>query len=108
MQRVEKQKSGCIGFVECVMPTPVLQLMCGMLQVIVYNEGEVAQGCPINIRVTPEISKISFPGMDPCAIGSIVEVLVSLMALILHPVVQVISSDKIAIFSFGVISVLIQ
>jgi len=43
----------------------------------VYNEGEVTKGCPLNIRVTPELTKISFPGMDPCAIGSIVEVLVS-------------------------------
>lgn len=50
---------------------------CFFFQLIVYNEGEVAKGCPINIRVTPELTKISFPGMDPCAIGSIVEVLVS-------------------------------
>nr|CAD7581889.1 unnamed protein product [Timema californicum] len=49
----------------------------GMHQLIVYNEGEKVAGSPINIRVTPELSKISFPGMDPCAIGSIVEVLVS-------------------------------
>ncbi|KDR11639.1 Filamin-A [Zootermopsis nevadensis] len=49
----------------------------GMHKLIVYNEGEHAQGCPINIRVTPEPTKISFPGMDPCAIGSIVEVLIN-------------------------------
>ncbi|XP_023727803.1 filamin-C isoform X3 [Cryptotermes secundus] len=49
----------------------------GMHKLIVYNEGEVAKGCPINIRVTPELTKISFPGMDPCAIGSIVEVLIN-------------------------------
>lgn len=28
------------------------------------------------MRAAPELTKISFPGMDPCAIGSIVEVLV--------------------------------
>ncbi|KAJ9573497.1 hypothetical protein L9F63_009061, partial [Diploptera punctata] len=49
----------------------------GMHRIIVYNEGEAAKGCPINIRVTPELTKISFPGMDPCAIGSIVEVLIN-------------------------------
>ncbi|XP_069676636.1 filamin-A isoform X2 [Periplaneta americana] len=49
----------------------------GMHKIIVYNEGEMARGCPINIRVTPELTKISFPGMDPCAIGSIVEVLIN-------------------------------
>ncbi|CAG2069472.1 unnamed protein product [Timema podura] len=49
----------------------------GMHQLIVYNEGEKVGGSPINVRVTPELSKISFPGMDPCAIGSIVEVLIN-------------------------------
>ncbi|XP_049948482.1 filamin-A [Schistocerca serialis cubense] len=49
----------------------------GMHKLIVYNEGEVVRGCPINIRAAPELTKISFPGMDPCAIGSIVEVLIN-------------------------------
>ncbi|XP_068086528.1 filamin-A isoform X1 [Anabrus simplex] len=49
----------------------------GMHQLIVYNEGEMVQGCPFNIRAAPELTKINFPGMDPCAIGSIVEVLIN-------------------------------
>ncbi|XP_063231927.1 LOW QUALITY PROTEIN: filamin-C [Bacillus rossius redtenbacheri] len=52
-------------------------LEVGMHQLLVYNEGEKVRGCPINIRVTPELTKISYPGMDPCAIGSIVEVLIN-------------------------------
>lgn len=35
-------------------------------------------GCPVFIRVAPELTNIDFPGIEPCAIGSIVEVLVNI------------------------------
>lgn len=42
-----------------------------------YNDGELVDGCPYYFRVLPPLTKIKSPGMDPCAIGSIVEVLVN-------------------------------
>lgn len=48
----------------------------------VYYEGEKVIGCPIYIRVAPEHSNIEFPGIEPCAIGSIVEVLVNIIELL--------------------------
>lgn len=44
---------------------------------MVYNDGELVNGCPYYFRVLPPLTKIKSPGMDPCAIGSIVEVLVN-------------------------------
>lgn len=44
---------------------------------MVYNDGELVDGCPYYFRVLPPLTKIKSPGMDPCAIGSIVEVLVN-------------------------------
>lgn len=44
---------------------------------MVYNDGELINGCPYYFRVLPALTKIKSPGMDPCAIGSIVEVLVN-------------------------------
>ncbi|XP_046393064.1 filamin-A isoform X2 [Ischnura elegans] len=49
----------------------------GMHRLVIRNEGEVASGCPIDIRVLPELSTVQSRGMDPCAVGSIVEVLVN-------------------------------
>ncbi|XP_071442492.1 filamin-C isoform X2 [Hetaerina americana] len=49
----------------------------GMHRLMIRNEGEVATGCPIDIRVLPELSTVQSRGMDPCAVGSIVEVLVN-------------------------------
>uniref|UniRef100_A0A1B6E957 Calponin-homology (CH) domain-containing protein n=2 Tax=Clastoptera arizonana TaxID=38151 RepID=A0A1B6E957_9HEMI len=49
----------------------------GMHQITVFNEGEVVKGCPFHIRAMPELSAISYTGMEPCAVGSIVEVLVN-------------------------------
>ncbi|KAK6633220.1 hypothetical protein RUM44_003821 [Polyplax serrata] len=49
----------------------------GMHQVNVLYEGEKVMGCPVFIRVAPELTNIDFPGIEPCAIGSIVEVLVN-------------------------------
>lgn len=46
-------------------------------QLMVYNDGELVNGCPYYFRVLPPLTKIKSPGMDPCAIGSIVEVLVN-------------------------------
>ncbi|EFN85254.1 Filamin-C [Harpegnathos saltator] len=47
----------------------------GMHKLMVYNDGELVNGCPYYFRVLPPLTKIKSPGMDPCAIGSIVEVL---------------------------------
>lgn len=44
---------------------------------MVYNDGELVNGCPYYFRVLPPLTRIKSPGMDPCAIGSIVEVLVN-------------------------------
>ncbi|KOC70769.1 Filamin-A [Habropoda laboriosa] len=49
----------------------------GMHKLMVYNDGELVDGCPYYFRVLPTLTKIKSPGMDPCAIGSIVEVLVN-------------------------------
>ncbi|XP_011501590.1 PREDICTED: filamin-A [Ceratosolen solmsi marchali] len=49
----------------------------GMHKLMVYNDGELLNGCPYYFRVHPPLTKIKSPGMDPCAIGSIVEVLVN-------------------------------
>ncbi|XP_076685371.1 filamin-type immunoglobulin domains fbug isoform X2 [Andrena cerasifolii] len=49
----------------------------GMHKLMVYNDGELVDGCPYYFRVLPSLTKIKSPGMDPCAIGSIVEVLVN-------------------------------
>ncbi|CAG0919941.1 unnamed protein product, partial [Notodromas monacha] len=49
----------------------------GMHRVVVTNEGELGSGCPCVVRATPETVKYTLGGIDPCAIGSIVEVLVS-------------------------------
>ncbi|XP_063983805.1 filamin-C isoform X1 [Diachasmimorpha longicaudata] len=49
----------------------------GMHKLMVYNDGELVNGCPYYFRVLPPLTKIKSPGMDPCAIGSIVEVLVN-------------------------------
>lgn len=48
-----------------------------VFQLMVYNDGELVNGCPYYFRVLPPLTKIKSPGMDPCAIGSIVEVLVN-------------------------------
>jgi len=44
----------------------------------------VVTGCPIRIRALPDTSQIMFSGIDPCAVGSIVEVLVSLEQNVIH------------------------
>ncbi|XP_043521085.1 filamin-A isoform X2 [Frieseomelitta varia] len=49
----------------------------GMHKLMVYNDGELVDGCPYYFRVLPPLTKIKSSGMDPCAIGSIVEVLVN-------------------------------
>lgn len=45
-----------------------------VLQVTVFNGDEAIQGCPMFIRAMPEVSEIKHSGMEPCAVGSIVEV----------------------------------
>lgn len=48
------------------------------------------KGCPFHIRAMPEVSAITYTGMEPCAVGSIVEVLVGcefyilLLVLVTH------------------------
>ncbi|XP_023244649.1 filamin-B-like [Centruroides sculpturatus] len=49
----------------------------GIHELIVYCEEEMISCCPLKICVQPDISKILFSGIDPCALGSIVEVLIN-------------------------------
>ncbi|XP_066943284.1 filamin-A isoform X1 [Macrobrachium rosenbergii] len=49
----------------------------GIYELNVYNEEEIVEGCPVKVRALPDVSKIMFSGIDPCAIGSIVEVVVN-------------------------------
>lgn len=57
-----------------------MHILCARLcvQVTVFNGDEVIQGCPLFIRAMPEVSEIKHSGMEPCAVGSIVEVQVSI------------------------------
>ncbi|XP_076033181.1 filamin-A-like isoform X8 [Oratosquilla oratoria] len=49
----------------------------GMYELNVLNEDEPVDGSPFKVRALPNISKIMFSGIDPCALGSIVEVLIN-------------------------------
>ncbi|XP_076311299.1 filamin-B-like isoform X3 [Tachypleus tridentatus] len=49
----------------------------GLHELIVYCDGDIVTGCPININVHPDISRILHSGIDPCALGSVVEVLIN-------------------------------
>ena len=49
----------------------------GMHEVVVTNEGEAVKGAPSFIRSMPN-SKKDYDGIEPCAVGSTVEVLVRL------------------------------
>ena len=42
-----------------------------------YNEEEIIRGCPLYIRAMPELTSIKHTGLEPCAVGSIVEVIVN-------------------------------
>uniref|UniRef100_A0A8D8PWX3 Filamin-C n=1 Tax=Cacopsylla melanoneura TaxID=428564 RepID=A0A8D8PWX3_9HEMI len=54
--------------------TPV---QIGMHRVSVMCEGEEVKGSPFYVRAMPQLSAITHTGLDPCAVGSIVEVLVN-------------------------------
>lgn len=49
----------------------------GMHELSLYCQGELVSNCPMQIRVHPDISRILFSGIDPCALGSLVEVLIN-------------------------------
>ncbi|XP_054721310.1 filamin-A-like [Uloborus diversus] len=49
----------------------------GMHELVVYYSEQVVTGCPLYVRVHPDISKILYSGIDPCALGSVVEVLIN-------------------------------
>ncbi|XP_069981038.1 gelation factor-like [Penaeus vannamei] len=49
----------------------------GIYELTVLNEDEVVEGCPVKVRALPDVSKIMFSGIDPCALGSIVEVVIN-------------------------------
>ncbi|CAG0902821.1 unnamed protein product, partial [Cyprideis torosa] len=49
----------------------------GMYQIVVSYEGEKCRGCPVAVRATPEGPRHTVGGIEPCAVGSIVEVLVN-------------------------------
>ena len=53
-----------------------------ILQLRVLNEGESVEGSPVKVRALPDVARIMFSGIDPCAIGSIVEVLVRSLAIL--------------------------
>ena len=55
----------------------------GMHEVMVTNEGEAVKGAPHYIRSMPN-SKKDYDGIEPCAVGSTVEVLVSKFYLLPH------------------------
>ena len=44
-----------------------------MHEVLVTNEGEAVRGCPNYVRSMPN-SKKDYEGIEPCAVGSTVEV----------------------------------
>ena len=47
------------------------------LQILVEYEEEVVEGCPVRVRVLPDVQRVMGEGgLEPCALGSIVEVLV--------------------------------
>ena len=46
----------------------------GMHEVLVTNEGEAVRGCPNYVRSMPN-SKKDYEGIEPCAVGSTVEVM---------------------------------
>ena len=48
-------------------------LISGMHEVLVTNEGEAVRGCPNYVRSMPN-SKKDYEGIEPCAVGSTVEV----------------------------------
>ncbi|KAK3922888.1 Filamin-B [Frankliniella fusca] len=52
-------------------------LRVGMHKVIIKHEGEAVKGSPIHYRAMPELTSIQHTGMEPCAVGSIVEVLIN-------------------------------
>ena len=45
-----------------------------MHEVLVTNEGEAVRGCPNYVRSMPN-SKKDYEGIEPCAVGSTVEVI---------------------------------
>lgn len=69
---------------------------------MVYNDGELVNGCPYYFRVLPSLTKIKSPGMDPCAIGSIVEVLVNSYGMCLQRYEKGFPFDEIRMLEFCV------
>lgn len=61
-----------------------IKICLSIFQLMVYNDDELVNGCPFYFRVLPHLTKIKSPGMDPCAIESIVEVLVNSYGVYLH------------------------
>ncbi|XP_014668917.1 PREDICTED: filamin-C-like [Priapulus caudatus] len=41
----------------------------GMHQVIVYCDNTVISGCPVSVRVHPNVEKVTCSGIDKCAVG---------------------------------------
>ncbi|KAJ1528888.1 hypothetical protein ONE63_007257 [Megalurothrips usitatus] len=54
-----------------------IPIRTGMHKVVIKLEGEAVKGSPIHYRVMPELTSIQHTGMEPCAVGSIVEVLIN-------------------------------
>ncbi|XP_046654649.1 filamin-C-like isoform X2 [Daphnia pulicaria] len=84
IKEITAEVRGPSGEVECrlnLTPTggsgSFIPTEVGMHELTVYCEGEVVTGCPVRIRALPDLSQIMFSGIDPCALGSIVEVLIN-------------------------------
>lgn len=50
----------------------------GFYEITVFYEEETVEGCPVKVRVLPDVTKVMVEGgLEPCALGSIVEVLIN-------------------------------
>ncbi|GBN41390.1 Filamin-B, partial [Araneus ventricosus] len=76
--RHENKKSDCqLSFTKSGGTGSFVPANVGLHELIAFYEDQVITGCPIHIKVHPDISKILYSGIDPCALGSVVEVLIN-------------------------------
>ncbi|GFQ94830.1 filamin-A [Trichonephila clavata] len=76
--RYENKKSECqLSFTKTGGSGSFVPTNVGMHELVTFYEDQIITGCPIHIKVHPDISKILYSGIDPCALGSVVEVLIN-------------------------------
>lgn len=61
------------------------QMLTISLQLKVYYKDELAAR-PLKIKVHPDLSNVIFSGIEPCSVGSLVEVVVSNLPFILFAI----------------------